>query len=111
MKDRNGLVIEVGDWLRAVPMNPVKNRVPEARPVIGRVVSVYPDGERVMQWTPFGPIGKLKAGPYLCFQLTHADQFDPAEAEIILKWDGTSPSQNLPNDSLGGTSRALSGST
>jgi len=103
MRDRNGLEIEVGDWVKAVPLNPVRNRVPEGRPVIARVVNIYPNGDdRVLQWTPFAPIADLKAGPYLGFQLTHADQFDPAAAEIILKWDGSEPARNLPNESPGG---------
>lgn len=103
MKDRNGLEIEVGDWVKAVPMNPKRNRVPEGKPVIARVVNMYPDSDaRVLQWTPFAPIAGVGAGPYLGFQLTHADVFTPGDAEIILKWDGTEPPRNLANESPGG---------
>jgi hypothetical protein len=108
MRDRNGLEIEVGDWVRVVPKNPVRNRVPEGRPIVGRVVNLYPNADWQLQWTPFGPMESVKPGPYMCMQLTHVDQFDPAQADIVLKWDGTEPARKLPNESLGGTSRAPS---
>lgn len=94
MRDRLGREIEVGDWVKAEPLNPLPNRVPKGTKVVGRVVSTFPSGDRMIQWTTFGPVADIGAGPQYGMQMTHADRFDPASAEIILKWGGTEPHQN-----------------
>jgi len=39
---------------------------------------------------------RVGPGPNLSSQLTHADFFEPAESEIVLKWDGTEPGPQMP---------------
>lgn len=87
--DRKGRPIEFGDWVKAPPYNYAERRAPsdaansvgQAFPVVGRVVQMRE--------------GQACSGDFIWQSLEglRRDAFGAGEAEIVLKADGTEPTE------------------
>lgn len=78
--DLKGRKIEFGDWIKAPPYNYAEKRVGDKNaPVVGRVVQMRE--------------GQTCSGDFIWHSLegTRRDAFGAADAEIVLKADGSEP--------------------